>query len=191
MKKLHNNRGYTLLEILIALFLTGIIAAAGFEFYITMHNQQIVQEDISDMQLNSRNSLHEVVKSLRMAGYKMSDTLPYFQINGDSLYVFYSETQPVDTVLYYLDDYTLSEFSRIDEAPVGLEPRKLMKKVNGAPAAIYADYVRVWRLKAIDSATVEVALVTQAPQPDEDFTSNYGYRLHIAHERVNIRNAAL
>ena len=91
MKKFKNNKGYTLLEILIGLFLTGLIAAAGFEFYATMHNQRLVQEDISDMQLNARNSLQEIVKTLRMGGYKIS-THPPYRASGDSLFVFYSET---------------------------------------------------------------------------------------------------
>jgi len=190
MKRMKNNRGYTLLEILIGLFLTGIITAGGFEFYATMHNQGIVQEDISDMQLNARNSLQEIVKTLRMGGYKIG-THPAFQASGDSLYVFYSETQAVDTALYYLDDYTVSELSRLEEAPTGLEPRKLMKKINSDAPSILADYIRTIRYNVIDSATVQVALVTQASQPDEDFTSNYGYRLYVATERVNLRNLAL
>jgi prepilin-type N-terminal cleavage/methylation domain-containing protein len=190
MKRLDNDRGYTLLEVLIGLFLTGLIAAGGFEFYATMHNQRIVQEDISDMQLNARNSLQEMVQTLRMGGYKIG-AHPAFRVSGDSLYVFYSETQAVDTTLYYLDDYTAMELSRIDEAPSGLEPRKLMKKVNSDAPAVLADFIRLVRYNVIDSATVQIALVTQASQPDEDFTSNCGYRLYVATERVNLRNIAL
>ena len=190
MKRSGNNRGYTLLEVLIGLFLTGLIAAAGFEFYATMHNQRIVQEDISDMQLNARNSLQEIVQTLRMGGYKIG-THPAFQVTGDSLYVFYSETQAVDTTLYYIEDYTTSELSRLDEAPSGLEPRKLMKKVNSDAPAIMADFIRAVRYNVIDSGTIQIALVTQASQPHEDYTSNYGYRLYVATERVNLRNIVL
>lgn len=185
-----DQRGYTLLEVLIALFLTAIIAVAGFEFFVTMHNQRVVQEDVSDMQQNSRNSLQEIVKTLRMAGYKAGSHVPY-RINSDSLYVFYSNTQPVDTVLYYLDDYSEAELSRIDEAPSGLEPRKLMRKVNGAPASIFADYIRFMLFNVVDSSTIQVSLVTQASKPDEAFSSNYGYRLYVSTELVKLRNVAL
>jgi len=180
MFRCNNNKGFTLLEVLISLFLTGVIAAAGFNFFVTTHNQRVVQEDISDMQQSSRNSLQEIVKILRMAGYKIGSHVPY-QINGDSLYVFFSETQPVDTVLFYVDDYGDYDLGNpMMTAPEGLEPRRLMKKQNSASPAVFADYIRYMLFNVIDTNTINVTLVTQASQPDEAFTGNYGYRLYVA-----------
>ena len=57
MNKLFTSKGYTLIELLIALFLTGVITTAGFHFYVKMHNSALTQEEISDMQQKSRASL--------------------------------------------------------------------------------------------------------------------------------------
>jgi len=187
MFRINNNGGFTLLEVLISLFLTGVIAAAGFNFFVTMHNQRVVQEDISDMQQSSRNSLQEIAKILRMAGYKVGTHAPY-HISGDSLYVFFSETQPVDTVLFYVDDYDNYDLGSPLAAPEGLTPRRLMKKQNSAPPAVFSDYIRYMLFNVVDTNTITVTLVTQASRPDEAFTGNYGYRLYVATERVNLRN---
>jgi len=63
MKRLRNNRGYTIIEMLVAVLITGILASAGFEFYISMHNQTLAQEEISDMQQASRASLQEITNA--------------------------------------------------------------------------------------------------------------------------------
>ena len=191
MYRIQENRGFTLLEVLISLFLTGVIAAAGFNFFVTMHNQRLVQEEISDMQQSSRNSLDEIASVLRMAGYKVGGHTPY-HINGDSLYVFFSETQPVDTVIFYVDDYGDYDLGNPGlTAPSGLEPRRLMKKQNSATPAVFADYIRYMLFNVVDTNTIDVTLVTQASKPDEAYTGNYGYRLYVATERVNLRNIDL
>ena len=66
-----------------------------------------------------------------------------------------------------------------------------MKKQNSASPAVLADYVRHMLFNVVDTNTIAVTLVTQASQPDEAYASNYGYRLQVATEQVNIRNIAL
>lgn len=190
MRKLRNNRGYTIAELLIAMFITGILAAAGFEFYISMHNQTLAQEEISDMQQASRASLQDITKTLRMAGYKIGAHAPY-RINGDSLLIFYSDTQPVDTIMYYLEDYTSAELLSMPTFPTGSSPHKLMKKVNSTAAELFADYITDVTFIAVNASTVQVTIDVQAAQPDEDFVNNGGYRTYTALETVNLRNVAL
>lgn len=190
MKRLRNNRGYTIAELLIAMFITGILAAAGFEFYISMHNQTLAQEEISDMQQASRASLQDITKTLRMAGYKVGSHVPY-AINGDSLYIFYNGTQPVDSVLYFLADYTSDELAGMSAFSTGSTPHKLMKQVNSAAAEVFADYITDVTFTAINSSTIQVTINVQAAQPDEDFVTNGGYRTYSALETVNLRNVAL
>jgi prepilin-type N-terminal cleavage/methylation domain-containing protein len=188
MKILHNKRGYTIIEMLIALFITGVIAAAAFEFYVSMHNQTLAQEDISDMQQNARVTVAEITKSLRMAGYKINDTLPAFEVNGDSLYVFYSETQPVDSVLYFLMDYPEGSLTRFTD---GLAPKMLMKKVNSNAPEVFSEFISDITFTVVDSSSVEVAVEVITSRPDEDHRDNSGFRTIAADENVNIRNRSL
>lgn len=64
-----NQKGITLVELLISLVMMGLITTAAYSFYLNQHKQWIVQEQISDMQQNARVSMDELVEKLRMAGY--------------------------------------------------------------------------------------------------------------------------
>lgn len=180
---LRTARGYTILELLVALLLTGVIAAAGFSFYVSMHNSATTQEDISNMQHTARSSLQEMAKSLRMAGYKLNGHAPY-RIAGDSLYIFYSDTKPVDTVVYYLNKNLLLASGR----PTGWQPLYLMKRVNSETPAIFSDVVRSISYTVIDSATIEISIEAQTIKADDTWQLNSGYRSFTSTERVSIRN---
>ena len=190
MRKLSDSRGYTLLEMLIAVTLTSMLAAAGFEFYERMHSQTVTQEEISYMQQSCRASLQEISRTLRMAGYKVGSHAPY-AVRTDSLYIFFSETQPVDTVLYYLEDYSQAELGAFYSSFEGQIPHKLMKKVNSEPGAVFADYIRSMSVTAINSSTLQIALLAQTSLPDDSYSLNNGFRTHLGLERVILRNVAL
>ena len=185
-RPLRHSAGYTIMELLVALVLTGIVAAAGFSFYVSMHNSALTQEDISNMQHTARSSLQEIAKTLRMAGYELAGHAAY-RISGDSLYVFFSDPQPVDTVLYYLQENTALGVN----APNGWKPMFLMKKVNNQPAAVFSDVVRSITYTVIDSANVQVSIEAQTAKSDESWDEDSGYRSFTATERVTIRNLEL
>jgi len=190
MKKILGNTGYTIIELLLALFITGIMTSAGYKFYIKMHNQTITQEDISEMQQNSRNSLQEIAKTLRKAGYKVGSH-PAYSISGDSLLVFFSETQPIDTVIYYLEDYSDEDLSEVALLPEESRPMKLMKKVNSDSPAMYSGLIQSISFSAVSSSLIQVTLVVQTSRPDEDYDSNGGIRTRACIESVNLRNIAM
>ena len=101
LKKLQDNRGITLVEILIGSLMSLIIAASLMEFYISQHNQWITQEKISDMQQNSRAVLEELTRQIRWAGFGIS-LQPYYQIKGDTLLLFTKPGANVDTIRFTL-----------------------------------------------------------------------------------------
>ncbi len=190
MNRLRNTRGYTLIELLIALIITGIIATAGFQFYVKMHNSTMSQEEISEMQQSSRVSLERISKSIRMAGFKIGSH-PAYRINGESLFVFASISQPVDTILYFLADYDNAELIGADSLDASLRPRKLMIQINGGTPEIFADNIRTMHFRVVNPTTLEVTLTVQPLSPDETFADNDGYRMYTANERVKMRNLGI
>jgi biotin operon repressor len=190
MKIFKNSKGSTIIELMIALLITGIVSASAFQFYVKMHGQTLSQEQISEMQQISRACLQEIVKSLRTAGYKIGSHNA-FAINGDSLYVFTSITQPVDTIIYFLQYYTIYSYPPITTLPAELHPKMLMKQVNSDPAVIYADFINDIKFTAISANTIEVVIKVQPETPDLDYQDNEGYRIYTAAERVLVRNMTL
>ena len=188
MKRIQSIRGYTILEMLIALFITGIITATGFQFYVSMHNQSLTQEEISDMQQNVRVTLDELTKTVRMAGYKTGAHEAY-HINGDSLYIFYAgTTQPIDTILYFMADHSSYELSRF---PDNIQPRKLMKQINSDTASVFAEFINKISYRAISPSVVVVDVQIVSSKPDEKYADNNGFRTIEVEENVTLRNALL
>jgi len=189
MKKLKNNHGYSMLELLIALALTGVISIAGYRFYETMANQTVTQEEISDVQLNGRNILYEIAKTARLAGYKVGAHDPYeISTYGDSLSVYYSLDNPMDTVIFYLEDYDEDlEASFISGLPEGKIPKKLFKEVNGT-ASLYADYVTAVSFDTLSANVIEITLQVQTSRVDQTLERADGIRSYTYTERVTLRN---
>ncbi len=101
-QKLKSQKGMTLVEVLIALILTGILTAAMFRVYINQHHAWMIQDSVIEMQQNARASIDELSKQLRMAGYELPNNLPpivAFNTNPDTIYIHYQSgacNAPID-----------------------------------------------------------------------------------------------
>ncbi|MGA1843831.1 MAG: PilW family protein [bacterium] len=61
--------GFTLVELLLALFISAVMAAAIFNFFIAQNKSYSVQDQVAEMQQNMRAAINLMVKEIRMAGY--------------------------------------------------------------------------------------------------------------------------
>ena len=64
-----NNNGFTLIEILVALALTGIVMGAIYSAYHSQQKTYIIQESVAEMQQNLRAAMYLMTREIRMAGY--------------------------------------------------------------------------------------------------------------------------
>ena len=183
----NNQAGFSILEVLIAAVITGIIATSAFQFYTKMHEQSEHQFNVSEMHQLARTSMYDIKNSLMQAGFKVGAHPPY-EINGDTLAVYYSDTQPVDTILYYLVEYTYAEYANVSELPQSHQLYKLYKKVNSDAAALYADYVVGINYNQVDAANFIVTMVVHSLKKDDSYQPNDGFRTFTVSERINIRN---
>jgi Tfp pilus assembly protein PilE len=94
LMKLTESRGVSLVEVLIALFLTAIITTAVFQTYVTQHKNYLVQDDISEIQQNARASIDELTRQLRAAGYELPLGLQFIEAhntNPDTITLCYKD----------------------------------------------------------------------------------------------------
>ena len=61
--------GFTLIEILIAMAITGIVSTAIFSAFQSQQKSYVTQEDVVVMQQNLRVGIDMMVREIRMAGY--------------------------------------------------------------------------------------------------------------------------
>ncbi|HEX2897919.1 MAG TPA: hypothetical protein VHP63_07720, partial [candidate division Zixibacteria bacterium] len=97
---------------------------------------------------------------------------------------------PVDTIKYYLVEFTSGEYASVPDLPAGQKLYKLVKKENSAAAVIFADYLSDIDFNQIDPANIIVTINIQAMQSDDDYAQNGGYRVYSVSERINVRNVS-
>ncbi len=187
LKKRNNQVGFSILEVLIASVITSIIATASFSFYIKMSEQSEHQFDVSEMHQLCRTSLYDIKKNLMQAGFKLTGHPPY-EVKGDTLAVYYSDTQPVDTILYYLVEYNDAEYAEVGDLPMSHQLFKLYKQVNSDAPALFADYVIDINYNQVDAANMIVSIGVHSLRKDDSYQPNDGFRTYRASERINIRN---
>jgi prepilin-type N-terminal cleavage/methylation domain-containing protein len=74
---LKENKGITLIELLVALVITGILITAIYRTFIGQQKTYTVQEEVVDMQQNVRATINHMMTEIRMAGFgNVSMVLP-------------------------------------------------------------------------------------------------------------------
>jgi prepilin-type N-terminal cleavage/methylation domain-containing protein len=77
-------KGFTILELIIALMITAILVTAGYGVYVNQHEGWIIQEQVTTMQQNTRAAMHELETKIRMAGYKLPGNIePIYAKNSN------------------------------------------------------------------------------------------------------------
>jgi type IV pilus assembly protein PilW len=70
------NRGFTLVELMVAVAISGIVAAAISTAYISQRRSSTAQEQVVEMQQNIRAGLGIMEHDIRMAGYDPKNSTP-------------------------------------------------------------------------------------------------------------------
>jgi len=63
------NKGVTLIELMIALVISSILIAALYRVFISQQKTYTVQDQVTDMQQNARQSINRMMSEIRMAGF--------------------------------------------------------------------------------------------------------------------------
>ena len=99
-----NEKGFTLVELLVAMAVTVIVAATAISSYMSQQETQLSQKQIVEMQQNIRAALYVMTMELRMAGYNPYDKYDAGIVNaGDGVPVADGGTGPL-TFTFVADD---------------------------------------------------------------------------------------
>jgi type II secretory pathway pseudopilin PulG len=173
MVKIKNEKGMTLVELLIATLLTFIVGTAALEFYASQHNQWLAQTDVSDMQQNARALIDELSRNIRSAGYGIMHSHPSVRVTSDTLIIFRKDSTKIDTIQYYI--------SSADT----LHPN-LVKKINQDAAFVFAENIESVRFVR-SGALITIMLVAREDRRDPEYTGD-GYRRRTLIARAEVRN---
>lgn len=164
--------GLSLVELLITATLTVLIGSVMLDFYISQHNQFLVQEEISDMQQNGRIVMDEITKNIRKAGYGLTGQ-PSISVGADTLKIYFMNSSQTDTIIYYIS------------RAVALHPN-LMKKVNAGTAQVFAENID--SLKFNQSGKLIYVRIVAREGTKDDYLTGDKYRRRILSSNVKVRN---
>lgn len=77
-----NQKGITLIELLISFCIAAIVMAGAYRVFITQAKTYEVQEAVADAQNAVRSGMQIMIDDLRMAGYDKEDTNSKVPLNG-------------------------------------------------------------------------------------------------------------
>ena len=67
--KCNRRHGFSLVELLVAMAIAGVVMAAVFKIYKTQQDSYLIQEQMAEMQQNGRTAKYIMTREIRMAGY--------------------------------------------------------------------------------------------------------------------------
>jgi type IV pilus assembly protein PilW len=188
-----NSRGFTLVEIMIALFLSGVIMAAVSTVFISQQRTFTAQDQVVEMQQNLRAALQIIEREIRMAGYNPTGAagagitfasagqLSFTQdLNDDGDVSLLDPDENIDFGFSVADD---GNRDGIPNAP----PVFLRRQINGGGYQAIAENIDAIEFRYLDAAgavtatpadirTVQISILARAGQADRDFTNSMTYR---------------
>lgn len=81
-----NNKGYSLVEVMVAIAILPFVLAAVYAGYLSMETTRSVQGQVTDMQRNARSAMHAILQDLRQSGYGMTEMpdIPIWQYSSEA-----------------------------------------------------------------------------------------------------------
>jgi prepilin-type N-terminal cleavage/methylation domain-containing protein len=96
---LFDRRGFSLIELMIAMVLTQILLAHGFQLLVIQHHQYIIQDGIAEAQQNLRAGIDMMSHEIRVAGYGVPSDIQKIVTMKKEEIAFLANLNSVDTQL--------------------------------------------------------------------------------------------
>ena len=182
-RKLRNNGGYTLIELMVAITIGMIVMASVATTFTTQTRTYSAQEQINQMEQNARGALDIMSREIKMAGYRP---------NGGTVTGVVSYTSSSLTIQADLNADGAISTSGNDNEQIAYAydsvNKKITRQVGTDTAATLAENISAFTFTyyqssgttAATSATnirrIKIAITAKTEKPDPGYQSNGGYR---------------
>ncbi|MCK4224836.1 MAG: prepilin-type N-terminal cleavage/methylation domain-containing protein [candidate division Zixibacteria bacterium] len=173
MVRVKNQKGITLVELLIACLLTFIVGSAALEFYSSQHNQWLAQTDVSEMQQNARALKDELTTSIRSAGYGIIVGHPRMVVTSNTLTIYRKDSTKIDTIQYYL-------------STANPDHPSLVKQINQDTPQVFAEDIESVQFSRSGNL-ITITLVAREGRRDPEYAGD-GYRRRTLIVSAEVRN---
>jgi type IV pilus assembly protein PilW len=115
IKTKFNTKGITLIELLVALVIGGIIIAGIYRVIIAQSKAYVFQDQIVETQQNIRSAMEILSRDLRMTGFNGDNTplTPYIIPGTNNITIFYQQNGAARQVSYLVDGRSILMRSQV------------------------------------------------------------------------------
>jgi type IV pilus assembly protein PilW len=182
-RKARNDRGYTLVELMVAIAIGMIVMASVATTFTSQTRAYSAQEQINQMEQNARGALDIMSRELKMAGYKP---------NGGSVtgVVSYSSSSLTIQADLNADGAVSTSGSDNEQIAYAYDStnKKITRQVGTAAAATLAENISAFiftyyqssgttlATSTTDIRRIKIAITAKTEKPDPGYQTNGGYR---------------
>lgn len=192
---MNKNAGFTLIEILITLVISGILMTSVYAAFKAQQDSYLAQEQVAEMQQNIRAGMEILVRELRMAGYDVNrngsktgtagitaanaNNITFSSVvdgdgndnNNDGTVDELGELRTIQYRLYDAYGDGDNDLGRQDgAAAIGAVAENIQ-----AIEFQYLDSSGVVTATLPDIASVQISILARASQPDSNYVNNQTY----------------
>jgi len=140
--------GFTLVEMLVALLMAGIVMTAIYNLFIQQNRSQWLQDQVAEMQANARVAIERITYDIRMSGFGMiaGHQVGYTEVGGltDPLLGTDGGTaDPDQFTVYYAEraaaDCGVPDLTLAGNMPAGSSEARVSEDIGSAPYNVWDD----------------------------------------------------
>ena len=181
----NNIDGFTLVELLIAMVITGFVMASIYSVYYTQQRSYMTQEQVAAMQQNLRAGMSVMTKDIRMAGFDPVGILPNPAVitADETIFKFYridDSGATIETIRYQLFDSGSDSDDDLGRQ-LNTNPQQAIAENIDALNFVYLDGSGVTLATPVTGGdlanirSVQVSMIARADRGDPGYVNNTSY----------------
>ena len=175
--KKNQGKGFTLIELMIALAISSIVTGAVVTAFISQRTSNVTQTKISIMQQNLRSAANHMSREIRMAAYDIVTDSGGITLATPTNIIFSHETDAAGTLQTF--EYRLYDAYEDGDRDIGVAYgaaaiTPLAENIE-ALEFLYFDTDGNQTVNLNDITTVQISILARADTPDENFLNSTSY----------------
>lgn len=191
-RSLNTEHGFSLIELITALGISGIILAAVTATFISQSRSYNAQEQINGMQQAARAAMDIITREVRMAGYNTNGGLTFDGIIYDTTQIRVQANLDGDADTGDADEDIIYAYDTVDDV--------ITRETGGNTDTLVED-IDVFTFQYLDESgtatttsanirQIQITITSRTAKSDPNYTSNGGYRTFTLTSLITPRNLA-
>ena len=170
-----DRHGYTLVELMVVLFLTTVATVGMYKAYVLYSTAAAVEDQVVELQQNSRVAMQRLVRDLRMAGYDPLGTAGAGFVTATASKVSFTYDKNGSGVIDSGETITY-QYDSTTDPDLELDGKALISTVS-ALYFVYYDENGTVATNNAEIRSVDIAILIRTTNQDFSYTNTNTYTL--------------